>query len=289
MKYSSSIKSVISYALALTLCFVSNVVLNSCKTEKGCTDPEATNYNETAEEDDGSCEDKSVLVLTFSYNFDGQEVTYANRSEHQFTTESNDLISFENIKYLISDVVLHKENGGTVHLYDYHFINLRDEGTHATAGVSVDKGNYTTIEFTLGFDKTKNDSQYEDLASLNWKWPIINGGGWHYLDIFGYYRYTYPDSYSSYSDVGFSFVYGRAMLDGVLEENNTKIKLPSVNLTGDKSSVEIKMNLADWFKNPSTWEFGKYSSTEIQEHEPQKLIQAQAETVFSIGKIINQD
>jgi len=44
-------KTLLTYSLALV---VTGLSLSSCKTE-GCTDPKATNYNSSAQKDDGSC------------------------------------------------------------------------------------------------------------------------------------------------------------------------------------------------------------------------------------------
>jgi len=49
--------------LAVTLS-VATVFTTSCK-EKGCTDPEAQNYSEEAEKDDGSCSFGGVMVFYY--------------------------------------------------------------------------------------------------------------------------------------------------------------------------------------------------------------------------------
>lgn len=58
-----------SKILLLGMLFLSTAFLYSCKEEEGCTDPDAINYNDEAEKDDGSCEFEETLDVPSTYSF----------------------------------------------------------------------------------------------------------------------------------------------------------------------------------------------------------------------------
>jgi len=53
----------------------------------------------------------------------------------------------------------------------------------------------------------------------------------------------------------------------------------------ENASIEIKMNIAEWFKNPNTWDLNTLNSELMANFEAQKLMNANGKTVFSLGEI----
>ena len=280
MKYSTYIKSSYKIILALTI----GLAVQSCGKEKGCTDSSASNYSETAEEDDGSCDLSTALALNFTHNFGGVKLDATNYSNYEFTTPNNYEISFSKVKYLISDIVLNKSDGESVELYDYLIVDLSNSTTQITSTVSIEKGNYSSIEFTIGFNEQDNQKSYSDLSQSYWNWPYEDGGGWYFMQIEGYYK-DYNDYYSN----DFDYYYGAANLNNVTEANHLRVKLDNINLDGKKSGIEIKMDIAEWFQNPSNWIFNTYNNNLTGNYTAQKAMQAQAATVFSLGSVLNED
>jgi hypothetical protein len=49
--------------------------------------------------------------------------------------------------------------------------------------------------------------------------------------------------------------------------------------------MEIKMNLAEWFKNPNTWNLNELNSILMPNFEAQKMMRENGETVFSLSVV----
>jgi hypothetical protein len=256
------------------------VAISGCKKE-GCTNSLAKNYDSEAVEDDGSCEDQTNLSLIFTHNFDGKSTGSSSYDLEKHVTENQDTVQIYQLKYLISDIVLYTEDGTSVPVKDYCLVDIFEVETHIIPGVFVKKANYTSIGFTIGFNEHNNSQYYSDLDDASWHWPPSVGGGWYIMEFYGYYK-------RSIQWESFKYYYGNTESNGETEPNHREVKLSAVSLTGDLSSIEIKMDIAEWFKNPSAWDF-EHNGNDIWEHPAQKAIQAQAKSVFSIGTVQNQD
>ena len=46
------------------------------------------------------------------------------------------------------------------------------------------------------------------------------------------------------------------------------------------------MNIAEWFKNPNTWDLNQLNTVLMPNFEAQKLISANGKSVFSLGDIL---
>ena len=53
------------------------------------------------------------------------------------------------------------------------------------------------------------------------------------------------------------------------------------------TTVKVKMNIAEWFKNPNTWDLNILNTVLMPNFEAQKLMQENGKTVFSLGDITN--
>ncbi|MFT5213793.1 MAG: hypothetical protein ACI9WV_001517, partial [Patiriisocius sp.] len=48
------------------------------------------------------------------------------------------------------------------------------------------------------------------------------------------------------------------------------------------TEVEIKMNLAEWFKNPNTWNLNELNTILMPNFEAQQMMNANGKSVFSL-------
>lgn len=266
--------------------------LNSCN-KKGCTDELASNYNEKSKKDDGTCTyDTPAINLSFSHNFDGAAVTASEFDQLNYTNANGENLSFTKLQYSISDIRFYLADGDSVVLDgSYHLVDLEDAASLtytlpdlATFVADKDyKATFTGVGFNYGFDVTDNVSgAYTDLNAASWGWPDMIGGGYHQLKMEG----RYVDASSA--TVNFQYHNGSATKNasGEFESNYRHIRLSesSFDLTGP-TTIEIKMNLANWFVTPNTWDLNTNYTMLMPNYNAQIMMTQNAINVFSVGTI----
>lgn len=277
--------------LTLTLAAVIGVTSTSCR-KKGCTDSTAINYDSDAKKDDGTCEFATdttsgyQLTINFTHNYDGTSVTSSDFNDLKFTNAAGTTHSISKLKYLISDFRLYTAGGDSVVLDGYQFVDLTNSGS-LTYSVSnyVPNDTYTGVAFNFGFDPTDNISgAYADLNVANWSWPAMLGGGYHNLQFEGQFVSNVPDTTS------FAYHMGKAreitVTDTIYHDNHFLAQLSNsgFTLTND-ANIEVKMNIAEWFKNPYTWDLNTYGAMLMPNFAAQMLMQDNGPSVFSVGAI----
>jgi hypothetical protein len=266
--------------------------LNSCN-RKGCTDELAYNYNEKSKKDDGTCTYKAETIkLEFTHNFNGDVVTANEFEQLNYTNANGQNLSFTKLQYSISDVRFYLPNGDSVMLDGtYHLVDLEDEASltyslpdlESFIGDKEYKAKFTGVGFNYGFDVTDNVSgAYTDLNAKSWSWPDMIGGGYHQLKMEG----RFIDAAGA--TTSFQYHNGSATKNssGDFESNYRYISLSDSDFDlKTPTTVEIKMNLANWFVTPNTWDLNQYSSMLMPNYTAQKMMQQNAVNVFSVGEI----
>ena len=261
--------------------------ITSCR-KKGCTDTSATNYDAEAKKDDGTCEwsTEHNLTFIFSHNYDGTSVSSSDFSDLKYTNAFGNVHSISKLMYLVSDLRLYTSGGDSVVIEGHQLINLSDAGTLSyELDQQIPIGSYTGIGFSFGFDATDNTTgAYPDLNLANWSWPMMLGGGYHNLQFEGNFITTVPDT------IGFGYHMGTARevvgVDTTFHANHFLVHLPNSGFTlFQDATVEIKMNIAEWFKNPNTWDLNTYNAMLMTNYTSQGFMNANAASVFTLGEI----
>ena len=132
-----------------------------------------------------------------------------------------------------------------------------------------------------GFNEEDNiDAAYPELNSESWNWPAMLGGGYHFMQLDGMYQVdtTTPKPFNYHN--------GTAMVSsGVFEQNFVNIEFSTPITITNHASIEIQMNVSEWFKNPYTWDLNVYDVSLMANYEAQKLMQQNASSVFKIGTV----
>ena len=222
-----------------------------------------------------SCEkDKPIatdITINFTHTVDGSDLI---ANSMIYTNEAGENYDVQTLKYLISNITLHDDLGYTV-LKDIHFIEISDESTFSFTYDNVPNNNYHAISYTMGLDTVKNISNKyvnEDFHSEMF-WPEPNGGGYHYMKLEG----DFNDSLSGYG------THTGGTMGGDYSFNNVN----DISLTVDDDlgnvSINIDMELNNWYQTPNQIEFSSYGMGIMMNMMMQMNIQMNGITdVFSV-------
>ena len=261
--------------------------ITSCR-KKGCTDTSAINYDAEAKKEDGTCEwfMEHHLTFSFSHNYAGTPVSSSDFSELKYTNAFGNIHSISKLMYLVSDLRLYTLDGDSVIIEGYQLINLSDP---ATLSYELDQqipvGSYTGIGFNFGFDATDNiTAAYPDLNVASWGWPMMLGGGYHNLQFEGNFITATSDT------IGFGYHMGTARqiagIDTTFHANHFLVQLPNSGFTlSQDATVEVQMDIAEWFNNPNTWDLNNYNAMLMTNYAAQGLMNANGASVFALGDI----
>lgn len=223
-------------------------------------------------------EENISLTIKFTHNWNGVPVTNQDFNTFKFTTANGENISIERLRYLISNISLAEESANN------HF--LIDVGKNAENLIPIKDvlSNNNKLTFTFGLTDSENiDGSYQDLNSINFNVPGMLGGGYHYMQFDGKYKDT------NNQDANFNYHVIRA----VDTSDPTNLKFEDTSFTVDlgiieiknNTTIEISMNIAEWFTNPNTWDLNVLNTVLMPNFEAQKQMNANGKTVFRVGEI----
>ena len=220
------------------------------------------------------------LDIKFEQVFDGGSISGNDFGITVFTNELGQEMFFTRIRYLISRIALTDVNTNEIYEVEgYRLVDMADPGTYdIDANLILPQGSYR-VSFIYGFNEADNqDGAYGDLNQASWNWPMILGGGYNFLQMDG----NFKDS--SGNTQAFNYHNGTARVsDGVFEQNFLAVDFPEVlEVTENDDTVSIIMDVAEWFRNPYTWDLEVYNTPLMPNYEAQKLMNDNAASVFSV-------
>ena len=259
-----------------TLILVTIIALlaTSCKKEEGCMDPTALNYNSEATIDNGNCNYAPItdLNIHFTQTVNGNLLIL---DSMMYTNQENDNYSIQTVRYLISDITLHADNGTSTLLDEVHFIDISIASTLILNIAEIVDENYISISFTMGLDYTKNETEsfLNENFFPSFAWPEFLGGGYHYMQLEGDFN-TVFNGYATHT----------GGTDGIDFSFNKVFPL-TINKTNNIREVYINMEITNWYQNPEIFNFT--TDGIMGDPNSQTILQANGiEDVFSVSFII---
>ena len=217
-----------------------------------------------------------TVTLNFTHHWNGLKITPQDFNELKFTNENGERLSIERLRYLVSNISL-------INSKNYHLIDVGENyGTSITFPELTDES--YALSFRFGFsDEDNTDGTYQDLNSVSFNVPEMLGGGYHFMQFDG----KYVDNNNEVSGFNYHTIKAvdRTDPDNLkFEDTSFEVNLGTI-VVADNTEIEIKMNLAEWFKNPNTWNLNELNTVLMPNFEAQKMMRANGGSVFSLGVV----
>lgn len=233
--------------------------------------------------DNDNHQKKVSIALKFTHNWDGAPIISSDFNKFKFTTANGELVSTEGLRYVLSKIKL--INGDEIHPFSsYNLINVVEEkGFILNLPEKINQGSYQ-LKFTFGFsDEDNQDGIYQDLNSVNFNVPGMLGGGYHYMQFDGKYKDVNNE------DAAFNYHAIRAVdrtdpNNLVFQDTSFELDFGTLSFIND-AEIVIKANIAEWFKNPNTWNLNELNTILMPNFEAQKQMSENGKTVFTLGDI----
>jgi hypothetical protein len=212
-----------------------------------------------------------AVTINFAHLVDGDDVIldqilYKNVLDQEF--------SIKTIKYFISDLKFHKDNGDIVAFDDIHYVDIRSAET-LTLELSkkIAQGNYQGISFVHGLAPAQNiTGRFTEPPESLMEWPVMMGGGYHYMKLEGEYRTPTAQSF---------FNFHSGSLNGNAYEVNVDLQNQSFVVTDDQLHLTLQMEIQNWFTQPTDWDFTYFGSAIMGNAEAQATVQENGANVYS--------
>jgi hypothetical protein len=251
-------------------------------------------YSGCKEEETCGCESETGKVsFVFKHQVEGEQILFDTTI---YINEAGNHYQVNEIQYFISDVTLHSIDGTTKVINEWKDIYYIDTDIEETwtwdVFDDIPKAVYESISFTFGISEDKNHSlMFTDPPESFMFWPEYLGGGYHYMKLNGKWNAIDEQVKPFNFHLGIGQTYdNEGEITGFIH-NDFRVDVASVFSieTGETTSIEIIMNVEEWFKDPNTYDHDDWGGDIMQKQDAMKLGCENGHNVFSLGKIEIED
>lgn len=230
------------------------------------------------------------VILKFEHKIDGNAVAY---NIMKYINEAGNQYEITNVKWFISDLTLYKK-GQTPFVVKRtttsHYIDTDIPATQTWAITDdIPEGIYDSISLIFGFTPEENISyMFSNPPESDMLWPEFLGGGYHYMQLNGFWK----DTVDFRRAFNFHMGIGRVIngTDTTFVHNYFKVSFntPITLYTNKKKEITVAMNIDEWFKNPHTWDFNYWGPAMMDNEDAMRTAKENGEVgVFTITSIID--
>ena len=227
-----------------------------------------------------SCKDDSTdgqLQVGVNYTVGEDDLVF-----DQFLYETEDSYSYNvvTLRYYLSRLRLHQQNGTTFDLADVVYFDARNPETSTIEFGTIPPGPYTGFSFIMGLDEVMNvDGGLENtLENINMEWPIPGDQGYHYMKYEGKY-YTEPGGIQK------NFNLHTGATGGNQNYINVFLTFSPMTIENGTWEIKLRMDLAEWLENPNHYDFEEFGQAIMMNQSAQEVLKENGSTVFSIDLI----
>lgn len=235
--------------------------------------------------DDLNGDDPEIEKVTVNFHLhqkiDGDELEL---NDQIYATPFGNVYEVTRLRYILSEFTFRTLEGQLVKFDDFfHFIDVENEN-HQSFTLEIPKRNYNRIQFIFGLKGENNQSGiHPTLNAAGWSWPDPIGGGYHFMQLDGFfvddqsedetYNIHLGNSFSEPDQQGLSENYQPFSFDRELY----------LEITGNEVvHVHITMHINNWYKTPNEIDLNDYSGGIMGNHNAQVTFHENGHDVFSL-------
>ena len=213
------------------------------------------------------------IKFIFTHTIQGQTLLPDSMIYH---TASHYDYKVTDLQYFISDIILYHNGGQPILLRSdngIHYVDVRLPSTQSwTLGDEIPPGTFDSLSFTFGINAAKNTSNhFPNPPERDMAWPVILGGGYHYLKMNLMYKNPPDDTIRPFMfHLGIGQIYSTPVPDpdsitGYIQNYfsvtlNTRFAIGC----GALRTIQITMLVDRWFDGPETFDFSDYPNGIMQ-------------------------
>lgn len=206
-----------------------------------------------------------------------------------YVNDADNRYEVNEVRYIISRVVLTKADGTQISITDKEGIHYYDSDIPSTHNWLIEDdlqvGKYETITFVFGLDEVQNKTGFfVNPPEANMAWPDPIGGGYHYMQINGKWLNTNEELTPFCLHTGIGQTYQDGVVTGFVQ-NYFLVSLPlsSLEIKESKTSeITLTMNANNWFRDPNIYDFNEWGGAIMQNQAAQEVLKANGHNVFSV-------